>query len=314
MTSYFLWPKYKLSSFFKGFYFFKNKSDLEKKLQELYTHGYPVVCSSGRSAINLIIKLNKFNRNDLVGVFPYANSCVINAVSNISTPTQNNNIKDTIKLVFNQWGFKKKYNKINEKVIEDSVDSLVAPKTNIFQNNPEYIFWSFPKILATSSGCVIWCKNKNDCISLKKIRDTNKASFTLWIMRIFSNYSHFFYNLWNGFELDNPNITIFQSTEIYKSLNNLDNIINDRKMKIEILKNYLIKEIKMDDFYYPTVIPVKLKIKNQDIINSGIISGFRNYVLDDNNNNNTIVVVPIPIHQDVPIEWIIQFKNRYLKK
>ena len=79
-----------------------NYKDIEDYLYKNFEGGYPVLVSSGRSAIRLL--LATFWDKKEIKIFKYAGQCVVNAclVNNISPSTPITNYGD---IVYHQWGY-----------------------------------------------------------------------------------------------------------------------------------------------------------------------------------------------------------------
>ena len=171
--SIFIWPKSKVINLIKILNIKKQNSDIEDEIKKYYQGGFPVLCSSGRTSIMLILKLFMDNNERKVGIFPYASTCVREAIfklANFST------LKESYNISYNQWGYQNA-EKGKTFLIEDSADTLTEINTNIFQyTQSNFIIWSLPKILGTHTGALIWCREENDSILLKNTIQRNKPS------------------------------------------------------------------------------------------------------------------------------------------
>ena len=102
-----------------------------------------MLCSSGRVAIMLILKSFLPKNNKKIGIFPFASTCVREAIlkfTDFSNYKQENNIS------YNQWGYQNAP-KGSSYLIEDSADTLTEINTNIFSNtNANFIIWSYKNI------------------------------------------------------------------------------------------------------------------------------------------------------------------------
>ena len=192
MKKYFIWPE---SSFLKAIFnwpLFSSSENVESQLFKMFPSGYPVLCSSGRSALYLSLNYLEKKRENLVGVFPYANHCVVDSISRITTPCFGKESKNCdLRIIYHQWGYVQE-KKISSTTIDDCVDSLYLKGKDLFPTGGKFEIWSLPKILGTSSGGVLWCKNKIDSEKIKKLRDKNGSSFFQWILRLIANRNSFF--------------------------------------------------------------------------------------------------------------------------
>ena len=301
-NQHFLWPKTKIR--LKNFFGFNSVKKLEKRLGKMFPSAFPVVCSSGRVALFIALKESKLDRKKTLKVFPFASHCVINIVGQITSPNYNNNFIDDSELIYHQWGYSHKTNM--NKLIEDSVDSLYVPGSNLLSQGGHFEIWSLNKILGSSSGGVLWCKNKDDAERIRKKIKYTPFVFFQWILRIFSLKFLKLYKYWNTAENGYLGISIFQSNEIWNMLNKWDIIIEDRLKKISRLKEYSI----IDDLNLNKRLPCVINIKPETLSSSDYknqVIGIRHFDKNRNSNSTELIkVVPVPIHQDVAIDEINQ--------
>lgn len=85
--SHFLWPQGSAVRAITRSFRLDPVTSVEARLASMFYGGHPVLCSSGRSAIVLALIGSGLSRADTVNVFPYANHCVLDAVSRIATPS-----------------------------------------------------------------------------------------------------------------------------------------------------------------------------------------------------------------------------------
>lgn len=313
--SYFLWPKAKLIRFFSSLYPITSASHIENILSKMFPSGYPVLCSSGRAALNIALVESKVSRSDLVGVFPYASHCVLDSISRVATPLAGaKSKKSSLRIIYHQWSFVQEKN-LNSNSIEDCVDTLCIPGTLLFPSGGSFEIWSLPKILGTTSGGVLWCKTKELAESARHTRNVRGGGLFLSIIRLCSIVYPKAYNYWQGVEASRGQTSKLQLGEILKAINNWDYIVNDRIRKLNVLWPYAVDFLERPTGRLPPVVPVFLKNKNQNVESVGILSGYRMFEKIENNNFHLKRVIPIPIHQDVSIEWLkIVIKKLGVKK
>ncbi len=297
--SHFLWPKVS----FKWYDFFGTGTEkkIEIILKEMFPTGFPVVCSSGRVALQIALTEKNLKRTDSINLFPYASHCVISAVSRITNSTpymSSDNLNPN--LIYHQWGYNScKKNKV---LIEDSVDSLYENKTPLFYSKSDYEIWSLNKILGTSSGAILWCKNMKDAERIKKKLIKDNSVIFSWFLRILSNKYLNLYKYWEGTELNYKGISKYQAKEIYKKILSWDSLVLDRKNKI----NYILKNseltFKRPKGRLPNVILLNSSVPEKKLSEIGFSSGYRHFYDGIKLNK----VFPLPIHQDVSISEIQQ--------
>jgi len=314
LNKYFIWPE---STFVKAIFnwpFITSSTKIESDLHKMFPSGYPVLCSSGRSSIYLIMRHLKKTRSDFVGVFPYASHCVIDAISRLTTPCFGIESKNCdLRVIYHQWGYVQE-TKIENSSIDDCVDSLYKKGRKLFPSGSKYEIWSLPKILGTSSGGILWCKNKLDAEKLKVLRDKNGSSFFQWILRLISKKKSFLYNYWNGGECHAGKLSLLQTSEIHSSLKKWDEILTDRLIKFNLLWKFAVDGLKKPTDRFPCIIPIKFNKSLFELIKSDFPSGTRMMEkIETDNSSKMVKVIPIPIHQGIDLEWLKKI-NRFLTK
>jgi|APSaa5957512535_1039671.scaffolds.fasta_scaffold01993_5 putative PLP-dependent aminotransferase (TIGR04422 family) len=310
-NNFFLWPKNNKFISFKNSFRNIKSNDVEKLLLSYFPSGYPILFSNGRSAILSCLIYKKLKKNDFVRVFPYASHCVLDTISRISFPLSEDITKEDFKLSINyhQWGFDKKMNNTNC-LLEDSVDSLYIKKAKLFSQNGEFEIWSLPKILGTLSGGVLWCKNKDDCDNILRIRDKNKKNMYDWLIKIFNLNQNSIEKIENSLYSFKNKLSRFEISEIYNCILKWEDFVEDRLKKIDHITN----NINLDEIYtklefnerLPCAIPIKgFDIEEKQLFKFGIETGFRMFDINlkslDRNFKKTI---PLPIHHQVSLNWI----------
>lgn len=291
-------------------------SSLEEKIEdymcERFRGANAVLLSSGRSALNYILEYLKVTRNDVTAVFPYASQCVLGVLSHHGSIAQNSGGKINsngriINLLYNQWGYKG-HPKIESKIlIEDSVDSLYQLGSKILRSNGKFEIWSLPKILGTSSGSILWCKNEETAKEIKTIRNQRKKAVVQWFLREVSYKYPSIYPFWNMMERKSGAITTSQCEEIWSALKKWDQLIEDRESKINLFLKYEYNYPRFKNECYGPVIPILLDKNNEniDISKLGLATGRRKFFgITEETKDDIFESLPIPIHQGVTIERI----------
>ena len=141
---------------------FDNKliNSIESYFQEQY--GFRVVLfPSARAGIGSILRFLKIDRSNEVFVNKWVSYCIFNTVgrfTNISTNFKNPDLA----LAIHKWGFKQIIPKKNNiEIIEDSVDSIITNKNDLFLNESEFEIVSLPKIIGSVSGGIVITKNES---------------------------------------------------------------------------------------------------------------------------------------------------------
>ena len=298
--TYFIWPSTKYIGGIRALFSFPSIKKIENKLQLMFPSGHPVLCSSGRSSLSLVLEIMKMNRSNTIGLFPYASHCVIDAVSRNSTPIFGKDVINAdLRVVYHQWGYVQE-KKIEFNSIEDCVDTLCMKGTILFPGGGSFEIWSLPKILGTTSGGVLWCKDEKTAIKIRNLRNKRKGGLFQWILRLLSNKSKKIYFYWNGAESNGGMLSRFQTGEILHAIDEWDNFVLDRLQKIEITWQFAVNWLPKPIDRLPSVIPINCKVNESEIISNGLSAGSRFFVTSWLNlENDLIKVIPIPIHKDI---------------
>ena len=304
MNSYDLWPKSSVS-----FINYSNSTSIEDKFFTFWNSGYPVLTSSAKVSIILALKNNQISRGDYVGLQPFISPCVVKSVSTQAMPNYQQNQQNHSTIIYHQYGYL--HNAIDcGNLIEDAVDSLCVPGSNLLPLGGRYEIWSLPKILGTSAGSVIWCKNIEDASAIRKLRDSaNKNGFMQWTLRILGSKWIEFYYYWEGGELyHNGKLPKIAIGDILKKIESFDRIIEDRIKKLNILKHLVPDELILSRDRLPCLIPLtdlNSTVKSK-LFKLGFNLNERHMVVNKNDSRGVIKFFPLPIHQDVPLDVIIQ--------
>lgn len=301
--SFFLWPDYNLIQSLSRIIYSKKISSIEDTLETLFPSGYPVLCSSGRAAIGLALEFLDLKRNDFLGVFPFASHCVLDAVSRYTTPLTGRSSKNTKnRIVYHQWGYVQEYN-LPANTIEDCVDTLCVPGAKLFPAGGIFEIWSLPKILGTSSGGVLWCRDKEVANQIRAIRDSRKYSGIIqWYLKLFSYKFPSLLSYWTGVEASNGKLSFLQTGEIHYSLNNWQKFIDDKLNRVEIASRLFPSWLKQTPDRIPSIIPVELTISSEKFVNWGLSSGMRTFEKYIKKKSKLIQVFPLPLHSQIPLK------------
>jgi putative PLP-dependent aminotransferase (TIGR04422 family) len=304
-----IWPKNKLRF---NFFNKNNIEDIERKINEIFTNTYPVLFSSGRSAIVNCLKATNLKREDIVACSPFANACIFRTVGEVSTPAPANlKFIPNAQLIYHQWGYVQKTN-ITNNVIEDSIDSIVINSNGLFPNHGNFEIISLSKIFGLPFGAIVFCKNEKLKNKILEIRNSNKK-FVIYqnFTKFFSQFSSQVESYWNHLETLNGFPGNLISDLIYEKLEKYKSIIDDRKNKISILQKNIFYPLSKGR--YPIIIPIKIKNK-RTYKKIYLLNKFRHLERHINLSKNfrkwdLIKIFPLPIHQEVPIDLIYDIQK-----
>lgn len=180
---------------------------LEDRFEKSFVGGYPVLLGSARVGVMLLLKV--FHTSQHVSIFPFASQCVVKAATlsgkSVHTPLPNM----AREIVYNQWGLHQFHGTSSDIFLVDSADSLYPFGGEICKSSSRFEVWSFPKILGTTFGGVVWCKNKSDAQRLREIRNELPLQRflihnLLYSLKALSKKS---YQLWENYEFSHPRLS-----------------------------------------------------------------------------------------------------------
>ena len=313
-TSYFIWPENSVLRTLVSAPRLISVAMVEKQLKHMFPSGHPVLCSSGRSALTLALVVSEVTRGDLIGLFPYASHCVLDAVSRIATPLSGTTATSaSLRVTYHQWGFVQEKN-LPPNTIEDCVDTLCLPGTPLFPGGGRFEIWSLPKILGTSSGGVLWCRDEETAEAVRNMRDYRGGGLFPWLIRLLSRWFPSAHLYWQGTEASMGKVSRLQTGEIFAAVLNWENFVFDRQKKINMIWPYSIDWLQKPTNRLPPVVPVSIELPERIVKDLGISAGYRMFErVNISGSRNLEKVLPIPIHQDVPATWlnnlILKLKN-----
>lgn len=237
-----------------------NAVKVENKLREYFNSGYPVVMSSGRSAISMVFRY--FYNHKTVKIFPYASQCVVNSilVAGLSPSTPLN--YSTLDVSYNQWG-RLNLNLVNPPFIEDSVDSFYPVDAEILRSGAAFEVWSLQKIFGIDYGAVLWCKSESDAKKIRYYRDHGHKyikRLKRTLLRPVKHVHEIFYEHWEALEHQHLPLFRFEYGQIFAQILSWEDLYIERKKNyFEVLNNLgLVSAVNFEEFR--DVIPVVIEI------------------------------------------------------
>jgi putative PLP-dependent aminotransferase (TIGR04422 family) len=199
---------------------------IESLLAEKFLGGYPVVLSSGRSAIKLLVQ--EFWMARELAVFQYASQCVVEAIQAAGViPLSRTNL--TSDIVYNQWG-NLDIGCITTPFIEDSCDTFLPTGSTTLRLGAQFEVWSLPKILNSRFGAVVWCRNLEDAEHLIGVRDASKRGIIKkQFLRNFRNLSRWNYRIWQTSEFQTYSLSKFEYGNLFKDVVGWNKTYRERK-------------------------------------------------------------------------------------
>ncbi len=314
MTNYPIWPKskFRIKEYLKFNFYFPTSRKVEQRLEKMFPSGHAVLCSSGRAAINMALVYKKHSRPDFVGVNSYTSHCVLDSIARVATPIiwnfkPKHNTKT--RLIYHQWGYIQ--NNISQRNnIDDCVDTLCEVGTELFPTSQDFEIWSFPKILATTTGAVLWCKKESVAKEIRLMRDSRGGGLCLWILRNLGYLNKNIYWLWQGLESQKGRPSKPEIKEINDGINQWKQKLYDRKKKLNLICQYAPKWLKKTKGRIPTVVPLEYDLYKSNSILKELKVEIKHLEKFQNPKQSKLIkVFPIPIHEDVSYEFISKLKK-----
>lgn len=174
--------------------------EVENLVSSKFNGGFPVVLSSGRGAIKLIVQ--EFWTAKDISIFQFASQCVVNSIQAASViPYSRTDF--TSDIIHHQWGYSDPKCE-SQPFMEDSCDTFLAEGSSVLRLGGQFEIWSLPKILNSRFGAIAWCRNARDAQHLRAIRDKAKKSNVRkkQILRSLRGISSWNYRTWENSECE----------------------------------------------------------------------------------------------------------------
>lgn len=283
--------------------------DIETELRAFFPDSEPVLFSSARAGLTAILQSIGLSRQDLLWIPPFSSHCVIDAVGHICTPTPLVTGQLVAALVYHQWGHcYQSYFSTKVKIIEDSVDSLLIPGKSPFVSGGAFALWSLPKVLATQSGGVVFCKHKDDANALRDIRDRRGHSVLQGFLRGLSKSNKMASVYWNGAEAMQGEMGGILCRQINRRLGMLHDLVEDR---VTFLRKVVpdLSDVFEKRGRLPSNLPLRVPHHWERVWGPAkqIRSGLRSYNASCTYpDTQWVKVAPLPVHMDVAWHHIEQ--------
>ncbi|MFA5974930.1 MAG: putative PLP-dependent aminotransferase [Elusimicrobiota bacterium] len=285
---------------------------IEERLDRLYPGARPVLFPSARAGLSAIIETLQLGRSQKVGIPPFASHCVWNAVSWRADPVvPSTDMPVSAYVVYHQWGYTHRCSS-ETILIEDSADSLCLPGRPLFPNGGRFEILSLPKILGTLCGGVVFCRRQDDADRVRAVREARPGrGWTQFALRVLMRYGFSFGTYWQGAEFLNGGIPAPACADILDRLESLDQIISSRRAHLEKVVDLLPAWAKPEQDRLPCAVPVLCTDRMAATLHTnGLISRPRHFNRSRSYPNTDMVrVVPVPVHQDVPVEWLTRVRE-----
>jgi len=239
LNSDYQWPSCHLkisSDFSKG-------SSLDRKiitaeLESFFSNqlGFPcILLPSGRSAISLAMISLFMNRELSIFAPKYSSHCVWNVLGRHANPSIQINKDINAVLAVHKYAEKYSLDEDIKMIIEDSCDSLILNKKDMFPVGGAFEIFSLPKIMGTYSGGILACANAGFEDEARKAMKKapkifNSQGYARWKATSGSIND---YNIWDANEFQN---FFLDCNALRQIIDNLDALESNKKIIISRLK------------------------------------------------------------------------------
>lgn len=304
------WPKPK-SPRIRDFASTVTAEMVEAKLNGLFRGGYAVLTTSGRAAIALALNILEVSRSDYVQTFPYASSCVLNTISRQATPTRFDfNNYDDVVLAYHQWGWFSNNIPRGRALIEDCVDTLCAPGSQLFQLGGSFEIWSAPKVFGSNFGGVLWCARYSDFKKAKSILNEHGVDILNPILRRLGMHSETAYKVWEAREATQAAPSNLVASEVLAGIENIHTLIHHKKDLLEFIEKSCLFDFNIVNGRYPSMIPFSYSVSETEIVNEKFSHLIRHYTNQNSLSKRFPKVLCLPIHHQVDIKDINSFISK----
>lgn len=309
-SNYALWPKGRVVDVLQKVRFRTSVRQIEAQLAGYFPTGYPVLCSSARVAIVLVLRALGLQRINCVRSFPYASHCLLDAISRVATPISiHDGTVASARIVNHQWGYVQRANNQNEILIEDAVDTFCEIGTALFPNDGDFEVWSLPKILGTTSGGVVWCRDPLVADQVRLLRDARAPSTLCALIRLAGRSKPIFHHLWQGGECEFGAVSHFCLGELVAAIDNWSEISAKRKRNNIILTAYKSDWLVKLPGRLPSVVPITLEMCPLEYYSKYFNIGLRHISCLRNGEEMISAVLPVPVHHEVNASYLEVFED-----
>lgn len=314
MSEVFLWPQPSAIKFSQLIGRENSLSTIEEQVHGLYPLAFPVLFSSARAGLRCVLEHLGLARPDLVWCPPFSSHCVFDAVSRVATPVTLPVTAPAAALVYHQWGHVHRHEFSSATVIiEDAVDTLLAPGASPFACGGRFALWSLPKVIASPWGGVVFCQQREDADALRRMRDRRPGSPALQaILRPIGERHPAAAAYWHGAEASAGRLPIFALRAIADGLDQLADLTDRRRQRLAELQPYSLAATPSPD-RLPSNLPLPPLAALATPLSSGktLTGGYRNFNIDCTSPaGNWVKVFPAPLHQDINGTDVAEFIRR----
>jgi putative PLP-dependent aminotransferase (TIGR04422 family) len=301
---FFLWPESK-SPVASDLFGSEISSDtIESLLRDEYPGTDAVLFSSARAGMTAALIQLGLKRPDLVWTPRFSSHCVLEAIAHVATPSPSAAEINSAALIYHQWGFVGQPEFPKDTVlIEDAVDNLLSPGHSPFAAGGQFLLWSLPKVLGTSGGGVVFCRDGRDAEALRRIRKGRPASIIQAYLRLRSKNNLRASLYWNGAEAMQGELVAPFRRQAYRRLREIRGVVDSRRELLRALSPLL--AAKFQNWHrLPSNLPLKPTPDVAPYWESGGVfsAGLRSFnTAGIFPESKWVYCAPLPVHMDIQL-------------
>lgn len=272
--------------------------EVERMLAAMFPGAEPVLLSSGRAALAMVLEIAGLRRADTVLVPPYASHCVLEAVARVATPAPAG-VAPGAAVVYHQWGFVQEGRAPAALVIEDACDSLCSPGARLLPLGGRFEIWSLPKILGCAAGGVAWCRDPDDAARLREARGARRRGAMLQLcLRLLGQRFPSLHTYWAGRESLGGHLPALGVASVREDLRHWGAAVAARRARLQRLQRFLPSWLRPDTERLPCVVPIAAH-PGVDHAVQGLAIGLRHLErVHPDGRIELVPVYPVAIHAD----------------
>lgn len=303
-SKFFLWPKSRALVASDLFGHEVSSDTIESLLRDEYPGSDAVLFSSARAGMTAALIQLGLKRPDLVWTPGFSSHCVLEAIAHVATPSPSAAEINSAALIYHQWGFVGQPDFPKDTVlIEDAVDNLLCPGHSPFAADGQFLLWSLPKVLGTSGGGVVFCRDGQDAEALRSIRQGRPASMIQAYLRLRSKNSPRASLYWNGAEAMQGELVAPFRRQVYRSLREIHVIADSRMELLRSLSPSLAAQFQTWN-RLPSNLPLKLTPdvaphwESDGVFSAGLRSFNKAGIFP---RSEWVRCAPLPVHIDIQL-------------
>lgn len=288
-----------------------SSADVEAVLRGLFPCAHPVLFSSARAGLTAVLQALGLGRTSKVWIPGFSSHCVIEAVGHFCMPTSEVGADVRAALIYHQWGWKHKSNfPVDTCLVEDAVDTLFKPGTDVFATSAQHVLWSLPKVIGSVGGGVVFCRDAHQARTLSDIRSARPCSALQGVLRLASKSNSQASVYWNGAEALHGALQGPARAQVLRLLSNYGEMFEARRHLLAQIPHAALKVDLGGGERLPSNLPVTLLMGGLESwgVSGRFSAGVRSF-------NRALAwpeadwekVAPLPVHKNVVLQDVQRF-------